>query len=79
MGVLICQCQHLVIPWNFYLWYGNSHMRAELSHKTVHRNAVKTVKKLNTVLLYNTGNYIQYHVINHHGKEYEKECIHTYN
>ena len=29
----------------------------------------------NNVLLYNTGNYIQYPVINHHGTEYEKECI----
>ena len=27
----------------------------------------------NKVLLYNTGNYIQYPVINHNGKEYEKE------
>ena len=34
------------------------------------------------VLLYSTGNYIQYPVINHNGKEYEKEYIyihtHTY-
>ena len=29
----------------------------------------------NKVLLYSTGNYIQYPVINHNGKEYEKECI----
>ena len=28
------------------------------------------------VLLYSTGNYIQYPVINHNGKEYEKEYIH---
>ena len=27
------------------------------------------------VLLYSTGNYIQYSVINHSGKEYEKEYI----
>ena len=27
------------------------------------------------VLLYSTGNYTQYPVINHNGKEYEKECI----
>ena len=27
------------------------------------------------VLLYSTGNYIQYPVINHNGKEYEKEYI----
>ena len=30
----------------------------------------------NKVLLYSTGNYIQYPVINHNGKEYEKEYIH---
>ena len=29
----------------------------------------------NTVLLYNTGNYIQCPVINHNGKEYKKELI----
>ena len=29
----------------------------------------------NEVLLYSTGNYIQYPVINHNGKEYEKEYI----
>ena len=33
----------------------------------------------NTVLLYSTGNYIQYPVINHNGKEYEKEYIYIYN
>ena len=30
----------------------------------------------NKVLLYNTGNYIQYPVINHNTKEYEKEYKH---
>ena len=29
----------------------------------------------NKVLLYSTGNYIQYPVINHNGKEYEKEHV----
>ena len=33
----------------------------------------------NKALLYSTGNYIQYPVINHSGKEYEKECKYTYN
>ena len=33
----------------------------------------------NKVLLYITGNYTQYHVINHNVKEYEKECIYMYN
>ena len=30
------------------------------------------------VLLYSTGNYIQYPMINHNGKEYKKECIYIY-
>ena len=32
----------------------------------------------NKVLLYSTGNYMQYPVINHNGKEYEKEYIYMY-
>ena len=34
----------------------------------------------NKVLLYSTGNYIQYPVINHNGKEYEKiyMCVYMY-
>ena len=32
----------------------------------------------NKVLLYSTGNYVQYPVINYIGKEYEKECIYIY-
>ena len=31
--------------------------------------------KNNKVLQYSTGNYIQYPVINHNGKEYEKESF----
>ena len=33
----------------------------------------------NKVLLYSTENNIQYPVIKHNGKEYEKECIYMYN
>ena len=33
----------------------------------------------NNVPLYSTGNYIQYPVTNHNGKEYQKECIYMYN
>ena len=29
----------------------------------------------NKVLLQSTGDYIQYPVINHNGKEYEKKCM----
>ena len=32
----------------------------------------------NKILLYSTGNYIQYPVIKHNGKEYKK-CIDMYN
>ena len=32
----------------------------------------------NKVLQYSTGNYIQYPVINHNGKEYEKERVYVY-
>ena len=33
----------------------------------------------NKVLLYSTGDYIQYPRINHNGTEYKKECIYVYN
>ena len=33
----------------------------------------------NKVLLYSTGNYIQYSMMKHNRKEYEKECIYMYN
>ena len=33
----------------------------------------------NKVLLCSTGSYIQYPVVNHSGKEYEKECIYVCN
>ena len=32
----------------------------------------------NKILLYTTGNYVQYPVTNHHGKEYEKDYIYIY-
>ena len=32
----------------------------------------------NKILRYSTGNYIQYPVINHNRKEYEKECVCVY-
>ena len=39
----------------------------------------RTDKQQGPILLYSTGNYIQYPVINHNGKEYEKESIYMYN
>ena len=36
------------------------------------------IEWINTkVLLYSTGNQIQYHVENHNGTEYEKLCVYT--
>ena len=32
----------------------------------------------NNVVLCTTGNYIQYPIISHNGKEYEKECVYIY-
>ena len=32
----------------------------------------------NKILLYSTGNYIHYPMINHNGKEYEKEYVYVY-
>ena len=37
------------------------------------------IEWINKVLLYSTGKYIQYPVINHNGREYKKECIYMYN
>ena len=37
-----------------------------------------TIYKINNkVLLYSTGNYIQYPIINHDGKKYEKEYVYN--
>ena len=39
---------------------------------------LKKSKNNNKVQLYSTGNYIQYPIINHNGKEYEKHYIYMY-
>ena len=41
--------------------------------KLLHRDWIN-----NKVLLNSIGNYIQYPVVNHNGKEYEKECMCVY-
>ena len=42
----------------------------------ISRNMPLYIKYIsNKVLLYSIGNYIQYPVINHSRKEYEKECV----
>ena len=42
--------------------------------KLLHRKGINT-----KVLVHSTRDYIQYPVINHNGKEYEKECMQMYN
>ena len=44
----------------------------------VNRSKVLRIEWINKDLLSSTGNYIQYPVINHNGKKYEKECIYVY-
>ena len=41
--------------------------------------AIRQEKEIKGILLYSTGDCIQYPVINRNGKEYEKECIYMYN
>ena len=36
------------------------------------------IKWINKALLYSTGNCIQYLVIDHNEKEYEKQCVYIY-
>ena len=36
------------------------------------------IEWINKILLYSTGNYIQYPIINQTGKEYNKEWIYIY-
>ena len=43
-----------------------------------YKNYFVLIKKTSDLLLYSTGNYIQYPWINHNGKEYKKECIYVY-
>ena len=77
---------------NFLSWSGpdlkgsaEGSIRIHLGLSTSNMNQKKKmvvsiyIEWINKVLLCSTGNYIQYPVINHNGKEYEKECIYMYN
>ena len=59
-----CGCQGRVVDWEFGI------SRFKLLY-------IKWIN--NKVLLYSKANCIQYPVINHNGKEYEKECVYMYN
>ena len=45
----------------------------------ISRGKLLYIEWINKILLYSTGHYIQYPVINHNGKEYEKESTYMYN
>ena len=46
------------------------------TYKTLKKEENRSVIEwINKILLYSTGNYIQFPEINHNGKEYEKECV----
>ena len=45
----------------------------------VSRSELLCAEWINKVLLYSTGNYIHYPVINHNGKQFSKKCIFMYN
>ena len=52
---------------------GGGGMNQELG---ISRNKLPYIKQVNNkVLLYSTGNYIQYPAINHNGKEHEKYVL----
>ena len=51
----------------------------DVSLGEISRYKVLYIKQINNkVLLYNTRNYIQYLVINHNGKEHEKDYLYVY-
>ena len=59
---------------------GNKNQLMVLSHRSIsgkirYKNGGSINKK---VLLYSTGNYIQYPMINHTGKEYKKTRMYIY-
>ena len=77
-----------------YLWNKNIHRHREQTYgcqggrevgggmyqkSGVSRCKLLYIEWMNKGLLYSTGTYIQYPVINRNGKEYKKEYIHMYN
>ena len=55
-------------------WKGVGERRGINQDFGIRRYKLLYIKQINKkVLLYSTGNYIQYPVINHNGKEYEKD------
>jgi len=54
--------------------WGGVNCELGISKPLQHKECIKK----NKILLYSTGNYIQHPVMNHNGKEYEKECVYMY-
>ena len=54
-------------------WGGGGEMEWEAAASRCKLLYIERIK--NKVPLYSTGNYIQYPMINHNGKEYIKQCI----
>ena len=52
--------------------------RQEYTTEEKTTSSTNSIRINNNVLLYSTGNYIQYPVVNHNGKEYKKECQHLF-
>ena len=55
------------------MWWGGKEIDWEFGISTGKLLYIKWIN--NKVLLYSTGKLIQYPVINHNGKEYEKYCV----
>ena len=70
------QCSSLENPKDKEPWWATVHGVAKQLDMTEHAHTY-IHKRINKILLYSTGNYIQYSVINHSEKEYI--CIYTHN
>ena len=57
---------------------GGGHERGKDWESGLSSRKLLSIEWINRVLLYSTGNSVQYPGINHSGKEYEKESVHLY-
>ena len=58
---------------------GERDQRDKVGVPGISRYKLLHIKQINNkLLLYSTGNYIQCPLINHNGKEYEKEYVYIY-
>ena len=71
-GIIDSMDMSLSELWSWW-WTGRPSMLQSKGLQRV-RHVWVTELNWNNVLMYSTGNYIQYPEINHNGKEYTKEC-----